>query len=304
MPPTHRPVVVAASVAAAQRLAQRSDEPADLGPARDPARAAQGWRRYGWPVAAPQAPPEGVLDRVRRLLALAERGGTEHEAAAAAAAAQRLIDRHRLDVALLDVDQEDEAAPPEAIGDVVLDDSMKRRVTWRGTLAGGCARAQGCRVYWSPVGGVYAIRIVGAPARVAAAASLYSYLVREVERLGTVEGAGHGRAWAHAWRHGCAARLRERLTEAARAAVEEARAGATGAELVRVERALARIDPGTEGSRVDAWMRAQLKLTPGRRASVSCSDGWNAGKRAGDRMGLGGSAALGAGVRGQLGGGR
>jgi hypothetical protein len=301
-------VVAAATPAAAQRLAQRTDTPRDLGPARDPARAAEGWRRYGFPR---EAPPEArrdvdqaaLLGKVRKLLTLAgDKGATEGEASNAAAAAQRLIEQHRLDTALLDEAPDEAPQADEPIEDAVDPlDTLNSRVAWRGSLASGIARANGCKMYWH---GGREIKVIGAPTRVAAVRTLYAWLSREVDRLGRDAARGQGRAWGHAWRVGCAARLGERLAEAARAGVAEAKARAVGdgVALVRVERALARIDVVAERERVNAWQKKHVKLTAGRRATVSDSSGYSAGRAAGDRIRLTGHAALGRGA-GRLGGG-
>lgn len=322
--PPHEPadyvVVVATDAAAAMRFFGRTDQPVDLGPPLDPSRYRPGARRWGFrrSPTAPTRPARGeandaVLAKVRKLLALAgNRSATEGEAAAAAAAAQRLIEQHRLDAAMLD----DVATPPadEPIGvdHDPLDASMKSRVAWRGTLAQGIANANGCRIFWHAG---RQLRVIGAASRVAAVRTLYAWLVREVERLGAEAARGQGRSYAHAWRIGCAARLSERLGEAARAGAREAKVqaverlassngGDTSAALVRVERALARVDSATESARVDAWTRDNFKLKAGRRAKVSDGRGYADGRAAGDQIRLTGHAALGRGTAGKLGGGR
>jgi hypothetical protein len=301
-------VINAADAAAAQRLARRTDQPADLGAASDPARAALGWRRYGFPRVAPAAPaPPGreaaLLGKVRKLLTLAgDRGATEGEASNAAAAAQRLIEEHRLDTALLDETPDEPAPADEPIGTERLDplDASKSKVRWRGDLASGIARANGCRMYWSGP----AVRVIGTPSRVAAVRTLYAWLSREVDRLGREAARGQGRAWGNAWRVGCASRLSERLAEAARVGAAEAKAKAigSGVALVRVESALARIGVAGERERVAAWQKAHLKLYAGRSTSIGSGSGYNAGRAAGDRIRLTGHAALGRGA-GRLGGG-
>jgi hypothetical protein len=301
-------VIVAASAAAAQRLAQRADAPADLGPPADPARAAAGWRRWGFPRQAPRAAvaDAAVLAKVRKLLALAGNGGaTEGEASNAAAAAQRLIEAHRLDTALLDDGGAAETPPPpdEPVSNAHDPlDQLKSRVAWRGALASGIARANGCRIYWWAG---RTIRVIGAPTRVASVRTLYAWLSREVDRLGGEAARGNGRSYGHAWRVGCAERLAERLRQAARDGAAEAKAKAigSGVALVRVERALARVGAETEGARVAAWIQHNLKLTAGRRTSIGSTSGYAAGRQAGDRIRLTGHAALGRGDRGRIGGG-
>jgi hypothetical protein len=63
-------IVSAANADAAKRLAQRSDEPIDIGPALKPERAAQGWRRYRFsePDETPMPTESKFVDTVNRLI--------------------------------------------------------------------------------------------------------------------------------------------------------------------------------------------------------------------------------------------
>lgn len=308
-------VVVATDASAAMRFAMRDDVPADLGPPADPARYKPGARRWGFPRREPSRPApaaspptDRLLARVRKLLTLAgDRGATEGEASNAAAAAQRLIEEHRLDAALLDAGPADEPHVEEPIGiDVDPIDRLKSRVAWRGSLASGIAEANGCKIYWQDG---REIRCIGAPSRVAVVRTLYAWLSREVDRLGSEAARGRGRAYGHAWRVGCAERLAERLAEAAKQGQAEARASAearaAGSEhaLVCVQRALARLDHVSERERVDAWQRANKKLKAGRRTFVRSPDGYSAGRAAGDRVRFDGHVALGRGTLGNVGSG-
>jgi hypothetical protein len=306
-------IIAAASAEAAQRLAGRADVPRDDGPARNPARAAEGWRRWVFP-AAPTAPRDhaaasaAVLAKVRKLLALAGDGAaTEGEASNAAAAAQRLIEAHRLDEALLDAGEADAPPPePEPVGanpDPL--DVCKQVVKWRGILAQGIARANGCRMYWR---GMRAICVVGEPSRVASVRQLYAWLSREVDRLGGEAARGRGRAYGHAWRVGCVERIAARLAEAARLGAAEAKATAIatlgGAALARIDRAAEAADASAAERRALAWMKSNLKLRSTGRTTISNASGYAAGREAGDRIRLAGHAALGRGAAGRIGGGR
>jgi hypothetical protein len=241
-----------------------------------------------------------IIAKVRKLLTLAgDRGATEAEAAAAAAAAQRLIERHHLDVAALDEAAAAEPPPVEPVEQAALDpeDRARARVRWRGTLASACAASQGCRVvWWGP-----RLMVVGVPSRAASVRYLYAYLSRAVEALAEGAAQGRGRAYAHAWRVGCAARLAERVRAEADTARTQARAEtqatayARGGEaaIVRVAAAIARDDDARE--RTDAYMRS-MHLRAGRAAAAPRSaSGYAAGRAAGDRVRLASGPALGAG---------
>lgn len=82
---------------------------------------------------------EKIIERIKKLLAVAEdRGATEHEAAAAALAAQRLIAEN-------DVEQwEIHSKDAEPIETIYADDAKRR---WRWSLAGVIAPAFRCKSY-------------------------------------------------------------------------------------------------------------------------------------------------------------
>jgi len=242
---------------------------------------------------------EKILDRVRKLLKLAQHEGTtEHEAAAAASAAQRLIEQHALDVGALDVG--DAPPPPEKIEIEALDpeDRARVKIQWRGRLAFAVARSQGCRMYWWGS----RIQIVGPRSRTDAVRAIYAYLARTVDDLGAVAARGRGRGYGTAWRVGCAARLGERLLadspEARAQAQAQARAtayarGGEGA-LVAVSRAIERDEDARR--RTEAIYEG-LGLRRGRAARpVGNASGYYAGRQAAEGVRISGGPALGSGA--------
>ena len=243
---------------------------------------------------------ENLLDKVKKLLRLAERTNNEGEAAAAAGAAQRLIERHRLDVASLDLSEAHEA-PVEAPEQTVLDGAEGRRnkCAWRGSLASGIARANACRVYWTGP----RLQIVGAPSDTATVRYLYAYLTREIDRLADTKSGG--KAWVHAWRMGAVATVSQRLREARESVRREARAeaqasgGTGGAAIVRVDAALARVDKAE--SAVEAVMAA-MKLRKGKPAAVRAWGAYEQGRADGANIRIAAGAALGAGAAGRING--
>jgi hypothetical protein len=295
-------IIAALTAEAAMRLAQRSDRPTDLGPATNPQRAAQGWRRWGWDAApAPRSTShDEVLAKVRKLLALAGNGAaTEGEATNAAAAAQRLIAQHRLDVALLDDSATVADSKPEpASGNHEPLERGKKAVHWRGILAEGVAVANGCQVYWNHGN----LMIVGAPSDVASVRHLYGWLAREIDRLGADAALGRGRSYGRSWRMGCASRVVERIAEAAAVGKAEARAAAieAGVALARVDGAIAKVDARMRAT--EAWLSRHVRLKRATAAPVN-GDALRDGRAAGDRIKLSGHTALGRGDAGRLGGG-
>lgn len=134
-----------------------------------------------------------VAEKIRKLLALAAgKGATPAEAAAAAATAAELMERYRLDQAMLD-DQVD----PEAVrqdGSPLVE--MPKRRAWATLLVCKLAELNGCCVVseryrdgprrkGTPTRGSTSLRLVGRPDDMAIVRYLYAYAEREIERLCT-----------------------------------------------------------------------------------------------------------------------
>lgn len=240
---------------------------------------------------------EKILEKVRNLLRLAGDKGNENEAAAAAAAAQKLIERHRLDMAMLDEGADDRPSAEEVRECEDPLDRGKAIIAWKGKLAGGLCAANGCRNFWRSG----CLIIVGAPSDVQTVRYLYAYFVREINRLAK-QYAGNGKSWTHAWRVGCASIIAERLRKAAEEARNDARGEAQSADergvaLVRVDAGIARIDAR---SAVATKYLEGLKLTK-TKTVVRANGGFQQGQIDGRHVQMaGGSAALGAGVAGSL----
>lgn len=208
-----------------------------------------------------------VLDRVRKLLALAESPNV-FEAAAAAARAQALIATHRLEGLLAQ-----EAAEP------ILDardsplESGKRLRKWKIALAATLAEANGCVAYTLEGPREDAIVLVGRETDREAVRALYGWLVKAIGWLSATEGAGRSRDWHEAFRIGAVDAIAERLREVPAAPAE-------GAALVRAEAALAE-----RRAALDAYVAAHLRLGPGRGLRVR-ADAYEAGRRKGRELPL------------------
>lgn len=232
-----------------------------------------------------------ILDRIRKLLALA-RSSNPHEAAAAAARAAELMAQHQLAEASLEREV-------EAVGEHELD-RCGRKVTWKSMLARGVCLACGCDCYWARPwidgAGGRSLRIIGRAADVDAARYLYAYLVREIERLTRAAWNGRhshakamesARAWKNAFRSGAASEIARRLRTARQDALDAARKravddAATSEALVRVDR---------DAAAVTDYM-SRLHLVSARRALVSSATGLYQGTLAGQQVNLGGNPGL------------
>lgn len=222
-----------------------------------------------------------VLDKVRKLLRLAE-SPNANEAAAAAAKAQSLIDEHNLSAALLSLDEgatDDEDIEDFSRKGAPLDEQPVLH-RWRLSLASAVARANGCRVYFS--GG--SIALVGRPSDAETTRYLFGYLAREVERLCDKEGRGCGRTWRNNYRLGVVDTIANKLYAERQKFVSEQRAVAAAAAdtqaLVRVNQALEVVEK--RGKDVSAWMKQNLKLYAGSSSSARYD---NSAREAGRKAG-------------------
>jgi len=170
---------------------------------------------------------ETVLDKVRKLLALAE-SDNPHEAALAAAKAQALMEEHAIATADLG-----EAGADEAIGEGELWAAPGSTLpAWRGALASALAKVGGCMVYRH--GG--RLQLVGRPSDVEAVRVLFGLLAAEVERLTARLGRGRGRSFAHSFRLGVVIQIRREVEAAQRETRERMRGTVTSSALVVVDR--------------------------------------------------------------------
>jgi len=252
-----------------------------------------------------------IVDKVKKLLRLAESADV-NEAAAAAGAAQRLMEEHRIDQAMIDVSEDaGDGVEDEEIhnsGDEPLEESG-RLANWKTQLAVAIAGLNGCRVYlgrgYSTGTRQTTLCLVGRPSDVASVRYLFSYLTGEIERLCKRNGRGLGRTWANSFRMGAVHTVRKRLREANRKARDDARLKLKGkgtTALVKLDRALARVDE--QAKAVEAWMKKNMSLGSARSShSRRDWDAYAAGKRAGDSINLSGPSGSRGGSRGALGSG-
>lgn len=219
---------------------------------------------------------DAILDRVRKLLALAT-SPNAHEAASAAELAQTLIARHRLQQWLdADAVAADEAEAIDDARDEPLDVARKPR-TWKVALATTLADANSCVAYTLDRGKERAIVLVGRAADRAAVLELWTWLVTRIEWLSATHGAGRDRKWHDAYRVGVVATIGERLS-----AVDEQVRGELS------EGALVRVDPVLLARRdaLERFVSERLRLGRGRSISVD-AHAYAEGRQAGATLDLG-----------------
>ena len=165
---------------------------------------------------------KAIIDKIQKLLAMAQaKGGNEHEAASAAAMAQRMMIEHGVTV-----EEVAEAVTGESEAEKVKVHETGKRVSWKIELLDGLAKANFCRFVWRNTGACE-YYVCWRTYRVEIVRSLFDYLAQEIDRL-TEEalssakeiyrspenaGASSWRKWAADHRYGMAKRISERLKE-------------------------------------------------------------------------------------------
>ena len=128
------------------------------------------------------SPPTKILDRVRKLLALAaDARGNAQEIAAAAAEAARLMQEHKL--------SDDDVTAAADDGSDLVDvpaGSKGFEQTWKFSLVTSTARSFYCEVIGLKVGTRRKVRVVGRRQDVDVAMAVFKFLLEEIERLTAV----------------------------------------------------------------------------------------------------------------------
>ncbi|TDD85852.1 DUF2786 domain-containing protein [Actinomadura rubrisoli] len=226
-----------------------------------------------------------MLAKVRALLAKAESTEFPEEAEALSARAQELIARHSIDHALLAAETGDRGGP--AGRRVAVDNPYDAP---KAVLLTVVADANRCRAVWHRELGFSTV--LGFPADLAAVEMLFTSLL--VQATAAMVHAGpkrdalgrsRTRSFRHAFLNAYAARIGERLRDAAGEATNQAAAGAVGKDLLPV---LAARDRAVEQA-VDTMFP---NLARGRAGSVSNYEGWVAGRAAADLASLNGRSEV------------
>lgn len=241
---------------------------------------------------------EKIIDRVRKLLALSEGAGSEHEAAVAAARATSLIVQYQLDEAALRVDAPE--LPPEPIEQSArLEPDQpeigRKRVAWREAIALAVARDLGVKMYWwnyKVNGRKYRdVRGYGRESAIQAWRYTCQYLWRTVDELAEAEDVPYlqsARSFRNAYRVGCAQRIAERLyalrkeRERAPAPTPDADGDRRTQALVLVQRDQQEVEQGYAAYSKD-WKGTAPVI-----GTTSNYSGYERGRQAGDRVSLGG----------------
>jgi hypothetical protein len=127
---------------------------------------------------------DDIVERIRKLLRLAEdTGATEAEAAAALERANALLIRHNLTLDRI------AAASGAAAAPTVTEQAIRAgwRGNWRASLIYLLAKHNLCEPFSSLVGRVESVVVVGRPANVAATHAMFDWIAAQLERFAQAE---------------------------------------------------------------------------------------------------------------------
>lgn len=245
---------------------------------------------------------DSLVDRVRKLRALAESArklDNVHEAAAAARAADELIQKHRLEEAELEIGGEESEAPSEDATPFVT--FGRNRVLWQATLASFLVHHYGCSMYWTNqrvvksdrlgafVGSICIGKIIGRRSDVEIARYMNAWLSVEIARLLGKSGMC-GKDERNSFCVGAVAAVIEKMRAAKRVVV------GTSAAMVKLD---SRFDEATTAMEV---LHPKLKKDHSR-MRMSDEGAFFAGKRAGSTIEIETKSRLDGGSVKKLGGG-
>lgn len=248
---------------------------------------------------------EKILDKIRKLLALAK-SDNPHEAANAAGRAQALIARYQLDPDECEVS----GGPiPLTVGKhVIYMGRTTRHDSWAVDIAASVARVNRMHPYrtWDPSTRMPMVMAVGDHRDAELCKFLTGWLVGEVERLYLEAkpaglGRGEGKAWANSFRLGAANTIGKRLRDAQDEERKKLMAGPSVDEYALATNSEAFLELDRRKSLLPSLLKRDgehalavskviedMKLRAGARRYVSNGNGYAEGLRAGKRAHLSG----------------
>lgn len=225
-----------------------------------------------------------IIEKIQKLLALAN-STNEHEAANAAARAAELMLQHKIDQADLSTDD----TAQEEVAEFRVG-KAKNNVGWKGVMLVGLFRAFGC---WGVKAGGRGWKIIGRKSDVDTVRYMFDYLVAEVNRLADenwerVQDTTYDtiKRWKNAFRVGAASVIQTQLTEQQKATMSTASSTA-----------LVYVGKQEEAVAQACKQRGIQYQKTSRGVSASSYDGYNHGRKAGKSVSFGGA-------KGKLGAGR
>jgi hypothetical protein len=218
-----------------------------------------------------------IQDRIRALLSLANNNANINEANTAMALACQLAEKHRLDIATIEIRTGVAEEKPTKDGEAILSGGRIR--TWKCILLSTILKNQGCSCYSSRNAtsheGVTSYYAYGRPSDLLIAREMFSWAMTEIEFVGVLFCKGKGKVYANSWYTGAVDGIREAL----KSGQNKAREGVCTT-------ALALVDKRASEARAAMYAENNLRSKTFSRTSMNAS-AYNAGREVGSKMNLG-----------------
>ena len=235
-----------------------------------------------------------VLERIKKLLDLADKNPNENEAASAYAQAQKLLSRHKLDAAQVELLTGVPQTSEPIFNCSVPLYSGKRVIQWKCDLSASIAKLNDCKMYIGNTREGIQFRLIGRQSDIDIVSYLFESIVAQIEMASAsalARGNGHGKTFTNNFKHAATNEVIRRLMEAK---------NEVQTEFAKTNGTAAMVLVNSRMDEVEQWQKKNLPL--GKRVVQGFRkdfDGWQQGKAAGQKVslnpGLGGSS--GSGVR-------
>ena len=217
-----------------------------------------------------------IQEKIKHLLSLANNNANENEASAAMAAANKLAEKYRIEIALLEVN--DNSSTEEVIKAEEAFISGGRIRNWKVILLNSIVKSQGCVCFSTRNGrSHYATTnyyVFGRSSDIEISRTLFTYALNQLEFIGTLACKGKGKRYANSWYIGAVNAISEGLKKGKMEARQNVNTTA-----------LSIVDNRVKES--DKVMRASLgKLSTKKLNSKINSEAYYAGHSVGSRMSL------------------
>ncbi len=250
---------------------------------------------------------EKILDRVRKLLQLAQSDNV-NEAANAAAQAQALMSKHAIETASL----ETPAIKDEQIAEHEIQATEKtKKEAWKSSLSVALCEVNNLKYYNYRSRGGFKYMCIGRDSDVQIVRYMFAYLTSEIERLckkAAADNGSPGKTWCNNFKWGAASEINKRLRESHKNAIASMRREANAADtlgngvgLMRINNALMKLE-GVKTS-IELYGKNVVKLKAGTRSRHQLDrEAREQGRQAGARIALDPArgGALGSGSRARL----
>ncbi len=159
---------------------------------------------------------EKIVDRIRKLLALAQHPATNvEEAALAMGRAQELLFQHKLDMAQIEID----TGEHEEISTMNFDGEGKNVQGWKAQVLNSLAYGCYCRcIHMQSARNIHGEKIarhavIGKPSDMQTVAYLYQYVCAEIDRLTEEHAPDSGKAYRNSFRLGASTAIWVRMQQ-------------------------------------------------------------------------------------------